>query len=207
MYYQQPYSDSTQQVLENHQRRIKYLEREVSGLKNLVEQLQARPPINVERIEYRFDQLKVDTLEGTLHVGLTAQDLQNSIEDFHPGIHATPPPQVDPKNIVIKDQIEQGLRQFMENSIPEMITDTQTQLGLNHDPSYADFIKQDVEKQLRTRIDIHLKQLSPNVYQEEPPEKIVEMITARLKGEIQQGVFTFFSRFSQEPAKGDGLND
>ena len=61
---------------------------ELSELRSLVTQLSAevkqlkeKPSVTVERLEYKFDQLKVETLEGTLNIGLNPTDL-NAIEDL-----------------------------------------------------------------------------------------------------------------------------
>jgi len=51
--------------------KIKELESGLDRLRSEVEQLSRQKPVNVERIEYHFDQLKIDTLEGTLNVGIS----------------------------------------------------------------------------------------------------------------------------------------
>ena len=41
-----------------------------------ITELQSRPSVHVEKLEYKFDQLKVEKLEGTLNIGLNPTDLQ-----------------------------------------------------------------------------------------------------------------------------------
>ncbi|GAA0314435.1 spore germination protein GerPC [Bacillus carboniphilus] len=207
MYQQYSYSDSYQQTLDKHHKKIQKLEKEIEVLKKLVNELHSRPTLHVDKIEYKFDQLKVETLEGTLNVGLTPQDLQN-MDEFVTGQHPTPSPSTDPKNIVLQDLVEQNMNQYMDQTIPQIISDTQNQLGITADDQYVDFIRNDIKNQLKTRIQHHIKQLPHHVIQQEPQEQVVEMVSQRLKGEIQQGVFSFFSRFQQEQqggSKKDGI--
>lgn len=56
------------------------MEKTLASLIEEIEQLKARPPVRVDRIEYAFDQLKIETLDGTLNIGINPSDL-SSIED------------------------------------------------------------------------------------------------------------------------------
>ena len=59
----QAYIYQQDKVLRDLQKKIQTIEETVSDLKK-------RPSVKVERMEYKFDQLKVETLEGTLNIGL-----------------------------------------------------------------------------------------------------------------------------------------
>ncbi|HZG74694.1 MAG TPA: spore germination protein GerPC [Paenibacillus sp.] len=54
--------------------RLRRLEEQVERLAREVDEAKRRPSQTVERIEYRFDQLKIDTLQGTLHIGIRPED-------------------------------------------------------------------------------------------------------------------------------------
>ena len=57
------------------------MQKKIQSLEKQVSEFQNRPPVHIDRMEYKFDQLKVETLEGTLNIGLNPSDLQG-IEDF-----------------------------------------------------------------------------------------------------------------------------
>lgn len=57
------------------------LEHELKRLKDELAELKNKPPIHVDKIEYKFDQLKVESLDGTLNIGLNPTDL-NNIDEF-----------------------------------------------------------------------------------------------------------------------------
>ena len=61
--------------------KIRSLQQKMISMEQKITELQNRPPVHVEKMEYKFDQLKVETLEGTLNIGLNPTDLQG-IEDF-----------------------------------------------------------------------------------------------------------------------------
>ena len=205
MYQPYSYTDRFQQVIERHHHKIQQLEKEIQELKKIIQELQTKPPVRIDRIEYKFDQLKIETLEGTLNVGISPQDLQN-MSEFATGQHPVPSPVYDPKNIVIHDLIENKMKQYLNESIPQIISDTQEQLGIQPNESYIDLITQDIQSQLKSRIQYHVGQLSPQVIQQEPNEQIAEMVAARIKGEIQQGIFSFLSRFVTDQ-KGENQKD
>ncbi|WP_243355329.1 spore germination protein GerPC [Bacillus litorisediminis] len=205
MYQPYSYADSYRQVIERHQKKIQQLEKEILELKKIVEELRSQPSLKIDRIEYKFDQLKIETLEGTLNVGISPQDLQN-IGDISTGQHPVPSSVYDPKHVMIHDLIEEKLKQYMDESVPQIIYDTQDQLGMQPNESYLELISQDIKNQLKTRIQFHIRQLSHQVMEKEPIEQVAEMIAARIKGEIQQGIFSFLSRF-QSNEKGENPND
>ena len=53
----------------------------INKLSKEIDALKDKPPINVERLEYKFDQLKIEKLDGTLNIGINPADL-NNIEDM-----------------------------------------------------------------------------------------------------------------------------
>jgi len=75
-----------EQRVQEQQQTIERLEQELQRIKQqLAKQEQASPIYHVEKIEYRFDQLKVETLEGSLQIGLSTsnpEQLPMMIEDF-----------------------------------------------------------------------------------------------------------------------------
>ena len=60
---------------------IAQLQTSMAQLSEEIKKLKEKPSITVERLEYKFDQLKVETLEGTLNIGLNPSDL-NNIDDL-----------------------------------------------------------------------------------------------------------------------------
>ena len=92
-----------------------------------MQELTEKPPVNIERIDYHFDQLKIERLEGTLNIGLNPSDLQNMDEFRIP----TPFPNLQMvQNREFSNQLEQKILDFIENDLPNMIDDKKKNCNL-----------------------------------------------------------------------------
>ncbi|WP_110114337.1 spore germination protein GerPC [Bacillus sp. CGMCC 1.16541] len=60
--------------------RIRQLENDVCDLQQKLKEFEDTPRTTIEKIEYKFEQLKIDTLDGTLNIGLNPITPEN-IED------------------------------------------------------------------------------------------------------------------------------
>jgi spore germination protein PC len=161
------------------------LQKKIQSLEQTVSELQKRPPVHIDRMEYKFDQLKVETLEGTLNIGLNPTDLQG-IEDFSvPNNQKT----LEPKErMSMFTEIESSINQYLDTNLQSIIVDTCQQLQFEPNESYHDFILQDLKRQLPNRIESYLNQpLRKGGTQEQQKEWIIEQLIK----EVQQGVLTF----------------
>lgn len=192
-YYQ--YFQWLQYCIQAQEHRIAQLENLVQQMSLELKQLKEKPPIQVGTIEYKFDQLKVETVEGTLNIGLNPSDLQG-IEDL--AIDKDPPNSPNPKDQMMRSmEIEETILHYLETDLPNIIYHTQTQLGMESNDAYLTFIKEDIKKQLPSRIDTHLKSASYHNRSEENAKTINDTIISQLKSEIQNGVLAFFQHLPQ----------
>lgn len=189
-----------QNCIQAQDQRIAQLERTVKQLMEELQQIKTKPSIHVDTIEYKFDQLKVETVEGTLNIGLNPTDLQG-IEDLaidnqiannisHPKVQMQ-------RSMEIEDEI---LR-YLETDLPNIIISTQNTLQIEPNGAYLSFIKEDVKKQLPSRINFHLRNLNPQERSVENQNAANEKIINQIKQEIQNGVLTFF-QYLPENVKG-----
>lgn len=190
------YIEQLHAFVELQEKRIQRLEQSVHKLKEEVDALKSRPPIKVDTIEYKFDQLKVETLDGTLNIGLNPSDLQN-IEDFavdNKGMKTPFSPQQQMKRTM---EIEEEIYQYLEKDLPHVITDVQEKNNLSFDESYVTFIKEDVKKQLPVRIQHHLNQFQALSRENSDPDYGNSKIIERLKNEIRNGVEIFMKNLPE----------
>lgn len=191
-----------QQCVQAQERRIAQLEQLVKQMAADLKQLKDKPPIHVGTIEYKFDQLKVETVEGTLNIGLNPSDLQG-IEDLAINQAGMNMP-VDPKAQMQRSmEIEDSIYNYLETDLPNIITETQMKLNIQPNDAYLSFIKEDIKKQLPSRIDFHLKAAAAQNRTEENDNVIHENILNAIKQEIQNGVLTFFQHL---PENMKGMN-
>ncbi|WP_456271854.1 spore germination protein GerPC [Bacillus sp. AK031] len=204
--YQQLYHYISQQ-----DNRIKNLEKLIAGLQQEVSSLKEKPSINVERIEYKFDQLKVETLEGTLNIGLNPSDLENSIEDFAvkdkvPSPYPVPPvPQGGDLENMQKVLIPR-IEDYIEKDVPVIISDTELQLGTSIDASYHQLIKEDIRKQIPQRIQFYLQSMPVHQDRNTSDVSWEDKIFSKVKNDINTAIFSFMSNLP-ENLKGAGNNE
>jgi spore germination protein PC len=189
-----------QMTLQIQENRIAALEQTIQKLQEQLKQLKDKPNIQVEKIEYKFDQLKVETLDGTLNIGLNPSDLAN-IEDFAVQNQSLNTPIHPTAQMQRSMKIEESIYQYLETELPVVFKETQNQLNVQLDDSYLDFIKQDIMKQLPTRIDYHVQNTAAN--KREGGQSTVESIIELLKQEISKGILIFINHL---PDNVKGMN-
>ncbi|CAH0159292.1 spore germination protein GerPC [Peribacillus simplex] len=188
------YSIQMQRFLEAQDKRIMKLEHELKRLTDELAELKNKPPIHVDKIEYKFDQLKVESLDGTLNIGLNPTDLNNIDEFAVNNQPVQPAPNLFPGREIIVQEIHNDILSDLEN----MINDAENQLKISLEPSYHDFIRQDVERQLHQRINMYFDNLS---YAERAPQQrdnIKEKIREKVKSDIQTALLQFITHSQAE---------
>lgn len=180
-----------QMCIQAQEQRILNLESTLKKMQAEIKQLYEKQAIHVDKIEYKFDQLKVETLEGTLNIGLNPSELAG-IEDFAVQNQSLSTP-ISPKNQMQRSmKIEEAIYRYLESDLPPIVEATQRELNVLPNEEYLAFIKQDIITQLPSRIEHHLNtKSSDNRTIEDAPSD--DLIIDALKKEIQNGVLVFFS--------------
>ncbi len=181
-----------QAYMHKQDQEIRNLQRKMISMEQKITELQSRPSVHVEKLEYKFDQLKVEKLEGTLNIGLNPTDLQG-IEDFSvPNKNgATSPSQ----RMALFTDLENSIHQYLDSNLISIMADAGQQLNLQVDESYREFILQDIKKQLPNRIEYYLNQPLRN--SNDSPEQQKEYILEQMQKEIHYGVLTFLQHLPE----------
>ena len=187
--------------VEHQSKKIAKLEKMILEMHKEIASLKERPPVQIGNIEYKFDQLKVETLEGTLNIGLNPTDLEG-IEDFTVDQKAVNVPIPQKQLFKRTIELENTLYQYLESDLEKIYRDAQANLGINVDDSYFTFIKDDIKKQLSGRVAYHLKELSATSIGEEFSSEINGKVIDLLKQEIQNGVFLFLKNLPDNVKEG-----
>ncbi len=182
--------------LERQESSIKQLQKKQKALEKELTEVKEKPVLYIDRIEYQFDQLKIDRLEGTLNIGLNPKDLQD-MDEF--AIDTLPFHKMQDRYLEnIREQLEHELNAYLDTELPEQIDKIKHENGLDIDESYTQFIIADIRQQLRERIDFYLKQQLQEMPQTDR-EDTTAIILERIKNDIDDAVQNFFKQF---PGKG-----
>lgn len=138
----------------------------------------------------------MESLEGTLNIGLNPSDL-DTIEDFAINNQGLTTPFFEQNQMKRTIEIEDAIYQYLDNELLGVITNVQEKHNLKLDESQISFIKEDIKKQLPLRIDHYLKQSFAANRGEDANENMNQEIIAQLIKEIQNGVQIFISHFPE----------
>ncbi|MBD8067593.1 spore germination protein GerPC [Bacillus sp. PS06] len=187
--------------VEMQNRRIHSLEQKIQELQNSVQELRQRPSTNIERIEYKFDQLKVETLEGTLNIGLTPNG--ENIEDFSvtQGNMNVPDMRNGQQNEeyhTLHDSIHTDVVDYLDHDCYEFIREVEQQANHKLDDSYRDFIIDDIRNQIPERINYYLKQQQPLLHSADRLEEMKTKTVRTVINDIQNSIVTFMNNMPNE---------
>ncbi len=185
-----------QMCIQAQEKRIASLEATLLELQNQLKQIQEKATIHVDTIEYKFDQLKVEALEGTLNIGLNPNDL-SGIEDFAVQNQSLNTPFPPKQQMRLSMKIEESIQEYLQSDLPLIIEETQRNLSIPPNESYLSFIKKDIIQQLPSRIEYHLKANAKSIQSAEDDEQIVQQVIDAIKQEIHNGVQVFLNNLPE----------
>jgi spore germination protein PC len=202
MYYNQfdlaGYLQQLNQFIQQQQTEISRLQESLQSLQDEVKEFKTKPYTNIEKIEYKFDQLKVETLEGTLNIGLNPYNT-DQIEEFAVNQGELNVPQANRFTPQIQETIQNSILQHLDQDGYGRIQTIQQRLGTPYNESYYDFMIQDVKRQLDGRIHYYLEQTKPEQWSnEERSKETVEQVIHKLKLDIDQAFTAFVQHLPKE---------
>lgn len=151
-------------------------------LEKMEQRLEERTPVpstvHIEKIEYKFDQLKVETLEGTLSIGLSPTELTRHGEVEIPGLQP---------NNSIHDQT----KQFINEQIPLVFSDCQ----VIYDPVGNPIPKENISEQLLNQLPQRIEHIQTSHHGQFPLSN--EQLTAMIQRDVSHALHALRS---QQPA-------
>ncbi|SDQ87345.1 spore germination protein GerPC [Virgibacillus salinus] len=168
--------------------RIEEQDRKIRSLESRVEKFEQKESNqnNIEKIEYHFDQLKIENLDGTLHIGLSPNDLKD-IEDLS----------VPPGKTPVKQQLLSDLNRYLKEHGSNLIRNIADQNHFSIDNTDPSILIEDMAKQLPERITFYeeeSKRKNQNLSEDQRKQFIMEQI----KHEIHHSLTTYMERNDSE---------
>ncbi|GGG56569.1 spore germination protein GerPC [Paenibacillus radicis (ex Gao et al. 2016)] len=150
--------------LSRQEEQIRSLEMKLSAVCDQLQQLETKPTYNIENLQYHFDQLKVEKLEGTLNIGMTPpgsesppgdiEQLSAKKQNVFPSAAAgiSPPSAGGPYS-----DVQAQMNQYLDTMAPQKLMQMESDIGLTLDPYHRRLIINDIRKQLPTRIHYYMQ--------------------------------------------------
>jgi spore germination protein PC len=202
LYYDQSMMQCVQHlygIIQAQDQKIKKLESAVSAMMDEIEELKKRPCTTIEKIEYKFDQLKVETLEGTLNIGLNPT-VPDQIENFEVDQRGLQVNQVNntKREEEIFEAVQERSLSFLNEDCVKYIEQLAAQYSYELDNAHKEFIIEDIRKQIDSRIRFYLKQ---ETYDESlPVSALIEDITSKVKQDVERSITYFIQALPKEGA-------
>jgi spore germination protein PC len=202
-YYPLPDGTDLVQRFLQAEKTIGELSEKVRRLESSLEEVRSRAPI---RIEYHFDQLKVNELKGTLNVGLSPQGIQglDSLE-LPPAYWQSPPPPDSgvPQPIF---GLQQQMEEYMDREAPMVLLNLENRLGAPLSDDLRIWVLQDVKSQIKERVHYYARTLPyPENGTEEERLRWREAIVEKTTRDIEAAFAAYLSgrRSKEETSGGD----
>ncbi|MBE7126936.1 spore germination protein GerPC [Bacillus mycoides] len=186
------YLQQLQQALQIQQQTILNLEEQVRLLQEELNELKSRPSSSIGKVEYKFDQLKVENLNGTLNIGLNPFSTKGQqIEDF----------QVDTETLKVNPETEtnpdfyQGILQEMHRYLDEeaysRILHFEQEERTPLDEMYRQMMVDDIKKQMEHRLPYYLSQVQSYEGISTDPDYLRDVIIQAMKQDIDKAFLSF----------------
>jgi spore germination protein PC len=195
------YLSKMKQMLEDQNDRIKELEHQIKKLKRQVNVLADEP----KTVEYKFDQLKVEKLEGTLHIGIGhSAESKDLIEQFNIGQNTVQMPGQMKRSVIENPNYREMIKamdEFFIKEAPVYLHSLETKINVPLDESYRVFILEDVQRQVPGRIKHYLTKYEPK------DERGRKEILQKTKEDIYRGIETFIVHLKDSKSDGGGESE
>lgn len=188
--------------MEAQTQRIASLEQTVMNLQNEMNTLKQQKQVHIDKIEYNFDQLKVEKLEGTLTIGVSPSTL-DSIDDLTVNGASVGKSQSDENGSSadssqggpaagMQQQVSSGIQQYLQQDVHDDMRSLEQKFEFPLDEDYKEMILEDIRKQVETRIEHYIQQYRSGGLKE-PLEAATLNIMEKTKNDIRTALETYIS--------------
>ncbi|MCM3627313.1 spore germination protein GerPC [Paenibacillus glycanilyticus] len=186
----QAWSLELQTKLRTQQSQIFSLEQQLAAISAQLKQLESKPTYHIEKLEYHFDQLKVEKLEGTLNIGMTPPGVPNGDGDIEqlsvppkpPNTYPAAPSGFIPPSEPYAD-VRAEVDRYLSLQGMQKLVALESEYGVELDPYHRKMVLEDIRKQMPTRIHFYM-QLKPGESESGPNGHAQETQTEQQKKEV-----------------------
>jgi spore germination protein PC len=209
-----PYIQQMHMQLQEQAKRIQDLEGSLKSLQAEVQVWKGKKQIHIDKIEYKFDQLKVEKLDGTLNIGFTPGAIDqlavngqsDSIQDDSTGANHDTDDSEEPYPTLpilgMREEMGKELQGYVEEQVPKQVDQLQKQNGLLLDDWHQKMITEDLKKQVDDRMNFYLQQMGQGATVDQL-SSIKDSVLFRTKNDIRTAIAQYFDKI---PKKSGGAS-
>ncbi|MEK8129796.1 spore germination protein GerPC [Paenibacillus filicis] len=180
--------------------RIRYLESRLDRMEKELEQVKNQDRIHIDKIEYNFDQLKVETLEGTLNVGMSPAGLGGqSIDDLAVGGKTIT---TNTSRSEAFERIQKQVNSYLDQQLPGELTQLQEQYQLKKEEGLVQKIALDLQGQTGQRIEYYMETVAGPAPRSITPEQ-ERVVADDVINDIRAGLDQYVLKLQQQGGGSD----
>ncbi|WP_340003446.1 spore germination protein GerPC [Paenibacillus sp. FSL K6-0276] len=157
--------------------KIQLLEKQLQDLQGDIDSIKNNKTASIGPINYHFEQLKIEKLEGTLNIGITPNEGNNLDEAI---VNGKPLGAQEAGTTALSDKIRPQILKYVQEEVPSQFSRLEREQNLSIDEQYVQMVTQDLLNQMDGRINEYVSQLPTGEdgrgYTEEESASIVEQI-------------------------------
>ncbi|GEM_PF-1604253 len=180
---------------------LQRMEAELHAIREQVAKQESLPSTHVDKIEYNFEQLKVDTLDGTLVIGISPNESGNVVqwaaqhqsgEDAVIGTASAQTSEDEGTESNIHDRMEAYIR----DSVPEMLAQVSEQAGIALSEDDKQAVVEDMVRQMDGRIALYMQNIGNQggISADSTADELVQA----LQNDIHAAIHTYIEHFREE---------
>lgn len=179
------------------QNQLQTVSQQLESIEKKLSDLENQPTTRIDRIEYRFEQLKVGTLSGSLQIGLT-HGAKGLIEDLEAGdISAQNVKLSEPEEGEAYTRAMANLQDYLGAGLSRDIDEAAQQAKAEVPPELHDKIVEDLSRQAELRFMAYLKDTP---FKEGSDEEAVQTVMEKIRNDVRAGLASFFDHYGEENA-------
>nr|WP_268884455.1 spore germination protein GerPC [Bacillus sp. NSP9.1] len=194
------YGQNWYAYLQQQAAQIQQIERQMIALQTELNQLKENPGTRIDRIEYKFDQLKIERLDGTLNIGLNPADPDN-LENFEIS-KQSPDIGMGMLQQELHSQLMQQTRQivdaYLNEEAPLLLEQLENRYESKLDDTNRQHIIEDIRKQIDSRIRYYVKHVKPD--DSLSPKEHAERLADYVKQDVTRAIEHFLKTIPEKGA-------
>jgi len=200
----QAWALKVQHTIQELEYTVAELQQQLKQLNDRLEKVEKKPAYNIESIEYHFDQLKVEQLDGTLNIGMTAPGAQGGLIGDQNPIEQLSIPQkgkftknddmmkMNPN--VDYDNIFSNMKTYLGKEGITMLKMLENQYRIALDPYHRQNIIEDIEKQLPNRIRFYAEMAASQSPERLSKEQLEQEVLNKTKHDSERALQAYIQQ-------------
>lgn len=203
----QAWALKVQQTIQGLEYTVGELQKQLKQLNDRLEIAEAKPSYNIESIEYHFDQLKVEQLDGTLNIGMSAPAAMGGLVGDNKPIEQLSIPQKGQftKNDAAKaafktpayDNVLDKMKGYLGYEGLSKLQILENEYRIMLDPHHRRIIMEDIEKQLPGRIRFYIEMLTSQTQHRLSDEQLQQEVLNKTKHDSEIAMQTYLKQLQK----------